>query len=364
MSTMLRAICGLVVAAALLLGAELALRSALGPPPAAIAVYEAIGEYDHFLQFSGDKVSRAYGQDILPDFPLTSDGPRIAVLGGSSVHGGSPGVSVHQEFPAHIARQLDVEVLNLGAPGLDSHDLVRLLDELEPVSLSTLVVYAGHNDVGNAYFEDRYGDVQSAVFAHVHGAASHLQLYAKLSRAVRPLTGSDRRWSDEPVRERSGELDMTEERRVITLRAFEANLERIAWLTEQRGIQLVLMVPVCKLMARPAPTDCAPGECPRARLSRALSLVESDPSGAVAILQDVRDKDVLAIRAPTVVQDLVRSVAARHPHIHLIDTFVDLPRDRVFDIPDRQLFTDPVHFSRDGHRVMGELVSRHLEALE
>ncbi len=340
------------------------LRTALGPPPAAIAVYEAIGEHSHFLEFDGDKVSRAYGKNALPAFSLTSDRPRVAVLGGSSVHGGSPGVSVHQEFPAHVARLADVEVLNLGAPGLDSHDLVRLLDELEPVSVSTVVVYLGHNDFGNAYFEDRYGDVQSAAFAHVHGALSHLQLYAQLSRAVRPLTGSERRWSDATVRERPADAHMTDERRAITMRAFEANLERLAWMTEQRSIPMVLMVPVCKLMARPAPTDCAPGECPRERLSRALSLAKSDPKGAVDILQDIRDKDILAIRAPSAAQETIREVAARHAHIHLVDTFVELPRDRVFDIPDRRLFTDTVHFSRDGHRVMGELVGRHLRAMD
>ena len=357
-----RALAGLVVAGVILASVEAALRARLGPAPAAIPVYDAIAERDDYLAIADGLVEPVFGKGELSSFSVDKQGTRIAVLGGSSVHGGSPRVSIEEEFPARMGRLLEVEVLNLGSPGLDSHDLVRLLGELDPVELDLLVIYSGHNDFGNTFFEERYGDVGSAVFARVHGVLSRLQLYSRLSLLVRPLTGSTRRSSGAEKAAHPDVFAMTEERRALALSGFAANLERIAWITAQRGLELVVVVPVSRLAALPAPSACTPGECPRDHLQQARRIVADDPAAAVALLQDVRDKDPLSIRAPTAAQQVVRELAASHPHISLVDPLTGLPRDHIFPVPDRRLFIDPVHLSHSGHREMSELIAAELKA--
>jgi len=361
MKHLLRAVAGMTVALAFFSGTELVMRALLGPPPPAIPVYDAIGERDAYLSIADGQVERLFGKDGLPGFAVEAEGKRIAVLGGSSVHGGSPRVGVDDEFPARVGRLLDVEVLNLGSPGLDSHDLVRLLGELAPVDLDLLVVYSGHNDFGNTFFENRYGDVGSAVFAYTHRALGHLQLYAQLSLLVRPLSGSTRRSHEEDHPPNQQVPPMSPERLDLALQAFKANLDRLAWMTEQRGLEMVVVVPVCKLAAPPAPSECTPGECPRDRLQEARRIAAEEPDAAVAILRDLRDHDPLNIRAPTAAQQAVRELAAAHAHVRLIDPFEALPRDHIYAVPDRRLFVDPVHFSHRGHREMAELIAGRLE---
>lgn len=357
-----RALAGMAVATVVLVLVETVFRSMWGPAPAAIPVYDAIAERSAYLSIAEGEVDPVFGKGELPSFPVDADATRLAVLGGSSVHGGSPRVSLEEEFPARLGRLLDVDVLNLGSPGLDSHDLVRLLVELEPVDLDLLVVYSGHNDFGNTFFEERYGDVGSALFAHLHGVLSRLQLYSRLSLWMRPLTGSKRRSSGAEKAPHPNVPSMTDERRALALSGLAANLERIAWLTGQRGLELVLVVPVSRLPALPAPSECAPGQCPRDHLQRARRIVSDDPAAAVALLQDVRDHDPLSIRAPTAAQQVVRQLAATHAHVSLVDPFVGLPSDHIFPVPDRRLFIDPVHLSHSGHREMSELIARELKA--
>ena len=67
---------------------------------------------------------------------------QIAIFGGSSVHGGSIGVSSSNEFAGILNQRLPIQVNNFGAPSLDSHDILRISKELiqffaQPVGFST-----------------------------------------------------------------------------------------------------------------------------------------------------------------------------------------------------------------------------------
>ena len=77
----------------------------------------------------------------------------------------------------------------------------------------------------------------------------------------------------------------------------------------------------------------------------------------------MRDTDPACVRAPTQSEDLVRSVAHRFDHITLVDPFDLLARDPTFDIPNRRLFIDPVHFSPEGHREMARILEDPIRAI-
>jgi len=364
MSTALwkRALFGGLLTLGFFIGLELAMRAVLGPPPAAIAVYSALGAHESYLDITDGQATLRVGRGDVPAFSARSDAPRVAVLGGSSVHGGSPNVHHTREFSGRLATALDVEVVNLGSPGLDSHDVVRLTRELSAVDLSAVVVYTGHNDFGNAFFEQRYGSVSAGLFARVHGALSHLQLFAQLSRVLRPTTGTDRRARPGMAPQQHEVQTLDAHARRLAVEGLAANLEQVAWMTHERDVPVVMVVPVCKLTSWPGGQDCAPGTCPADRFAEAEALAPDDPAGAVAILRQLRDTDPVPLRAPTVAQDAVRDVASRWDHITLVDPSVALDRDPVFDVPHRRLFIDPVHFSPDGHRAMAELLDAPVRA--
>ena len=93
---------------------------------------------------SSVRISDADARSAL--FPRTPTGPRVVTFGGSSVHGTH---YLHEEtFSAHLARTLDVEVINAGVGGVLSDQVTFLAFEaLERWSPDVLVVYLGNNDL-------------------------------------------------------------------------------------------------------------------------------------------------------------------------------------------------------------------------
>lgn len=353
---------GLGVALGFFAGLEGVLRLTVGPPPPAVPVFAALSEHERYLAADGDFLTPVYSLPAMPAFPRAATGRRFAVLGGSSVHGGTVTLSYDREFPHRAGRMVGAEVLNLGSPGLDSHDHIRILEELSSVELDALVVYAGHNDFGNAHFESRYGTVSSAVVARARSVLGRLQIYTQLARLVTPVSGARRR-TRERMLPGGGEMHLLDEsRREMALAGFRANLERIAWTTKQRGLPLVLVTPVSKLTAPSVDAPCDdPQTCPQAQIDRAKALADTEPRRAVAILERVRDSDPMALQAPTAAVEAVRAVAARWPHATLVDAEAGLPRDRSFDVPSGRLFIDAVHLSPQGHNQMASLLAIGLE---
>ena len=334
----------------------------LGPAPNPVKVYGALGDQARYFSIADGQVSRLYGETPLPDFPARSDGPRVGMLGGSSIRDGTPNLHPSREVPGRLADRLGVEVVNLGSPGLDSHDLVEMVESLDGVDFSALVVYTGHNDLGNALFESRYGDLPSALYAHVHGGLSHLQLFSQLSRVVVPPTGTLRR-TRPGMRPEEGEVQPLDPmKRAILFAAFEKNLTRIAWRTARRGWPLVLVSPVSDLTTMPQVGDCTAGDCPEDWFAEARDRAPTDPDGAVALLRSMRDNDLACLRAPSAIEDAVRRVAADFDHITLVEPFEVLSRDPSFDIPNRRLFIDPVHFSPEGHRELARVLEEPVRA--
>lgn len=340
----------MIVAAVVLGAAEAAMRSLLGPPPPPVRVLHRQGQVDEYIVVNKDRAEAAY-QILEPigPFPLRADGPRIAVLGGSSIHVGGGGLDTAQEAATLLAERLGVAVLNLGMPGLDSHDIADIVEELAPVSLDALVVYTGHNDLGNTLFQGRYSSRFGDAEARVLAALEHLQLFCQLRRAVAATEGT-------PEAEQGGpKMTMTPSQRGAAIRYFAANIRRIVWHSQQRGLPLVLVVPASDLTRRPSHA------CPEAPCAAAL-WEQARTTGDAAFLRQARDRDVVTIRAPSEVEEIVRSFAGE-PGVTVVDAARDLPRDVRFDAPDRRLFLDPVHFSERGNVALAALLEPSLRSL-
>ncbi len=354
-SRTVRLLLGLGVAALVLLGAEVLARSIFGEPGPPLEVHLVPERDGGFLERSGNEVRRNYGAPWEEmSFPLQHEGPRFAVLGGSSVHEGHIGVGEEREFTQQLASQLGVTGLNLGSPGLDSHDLVEIVEELRGVELAALVIYAGHNDLGNVAMGRRYHGRAAAVSLLVQAGLERLQLF-RLLRKGRPDKAKPK--------ERGPPEPLSAADRAGAVRAFAGNLERIVELTAQRQRPLVLVVPASQLALEPEPQPCASPDCPLELYERAMALRGEDPEGAAALLRRARDLDGLALRASSDLQDSVRRLARDHDGVQLVDAPAELPREPGLAVPASELFSDPLHFSEAGHRAMAEAIAPTLAPL-
>ena len=336
------------------------MRLALGPPPPAVRVFSGLAEaHERFLTLSPEGWKTAYQRSPT----LLAADTYAVVLGGSSVHRGSRGVSLEQEFPAIAGQWIDRSVANLGAPGLDSHDLVAITQELVELPVGegrpeVIVVYTGHNDFGNARFHARYGSLSAGVGAYIQSALEGLQLYSQLSRLLRPVRGTARGGG-----ENSMPIMGEEAWNRVSLHLFK-NLARLVHIAKSAGLRVVLVVPVSDLFSRPSDATCDETRCPGGRYDLAMGrIAEGDGPGAAALLREARDQDRLALRAPTELGEELKALAQGDPVVSVVDAPTGLPSRADAAIVSGEMFVDPIHFSQAGHQALGELVGRRLEVL-
>ena len=314
----MRLVLGLSVATAFFAFIEISLRLTLGPPPAPVQVYSGLHEKDQWFEVLDDGVHTTYQHDHGGRgtfIPYDTDGTRFAVLGGSSVRGGSVDLRAHQEFANLLQEQVGAEVFNLGRLGLDSHDLVAILEEIKDVEMDAWIVYTGHNDFGNTYFKQRYAGWSGGALARAQGGLGRLQLYWQLSRMVGMAKGNTVDQNPHNQFAAPG-IEPAQKERALTY--LEQNLRRMAWLAREAEVELLFVVPSSSLYAPPV-GSCGEEESCAQELFREGALVEA------------RDTDSIPLRAPTVAQEVVRKVA-REEGTWLIDADADLPASRTIYI--------------------------------
>lgn len=356
-----RALFGLIFAALLLGLAEAALRLVLGPPPPPVKVYNAIGEHATWFEVENGKVNPVYiNIDPPAPFPAAYNGKRCLALGGSTVHGGTPSLGQGGEFPSLIANMIGVPVLNLANPGLDSFDHVEIMNRVVQWPFSCLILLGGHNDFGNAYFQQRYGTLASGLQARARAGLEHFQLFVQLNRVLSPLEGVAR---TEQTRGGGAAALVDDQAWWAALRYLEANTRRMVWLANKHGIKTILVSPPSGLHVPPGDRDCSGPNCAWQVYNEGLATINSDPQRAAELLRRARDLDRLALRAPSAAQDAMRQIAEEEGAI-FVDAERLLPQEANVPIPNRDLFKDGVHFTAAGHAAVAQLLAPYVaEAL-
>lgn len=349
---------GLLVAAVLLGTVELLLRALLGPPPPALRVFGVLGPDGEYWQRSEEHLHPQWvgPEGGMGEIPCAPPEPQLLVLGGSSVHGGTEGLAATSEFPSILGRHLGIRAWNLGYPGFDSHDLARILEGFGDCRAETVVVYAGHNDLGNIVFHERYGTVQAGLLVRAQSLLERLQLFTQLSRVLGPVQGRAHTGGD------LGHLPtISPERRAAAVADFGRNLERLAWLAAAQERRLVLVGAVSRLTDPPPDADCAEAHCPGERHSAGMALAGEDPEEAARLLREAWDRSAHVLRATSELHELMAQVAEGNPeHVTWVDAEEALPQHPDIAVPADGLFTDGVHLSRAGHRALAGVLTAHL----
>ncbi len=332
-----------------------------------------------FVQRRSHVFPRYQGVDAIGPFrarPKTGVA-RIMAFGGSSVRGGSRLPPKH-EFPGELGDRLKgaVEVVNLARPGLDSHQLRPLLEQALQFQPALVLLYMGHNDLGNVVQEARFGSPAEALALRLRLLLGHLRLYSLLKRQILSAPGArlvgvvapGARFipADDPIRARvAAEL--------------EQNLLAMVQAIQAAGAQALLVTPISDwVSAAPLGRGCAEivteteaqlerallahPECPELRFQRGRLRLQRDEEGAYADLRAALEADPLPLRATRIMTDAVRS-AAQRSGARLLDLEAEV--EAAFGAPPPQWFRDGVHFTAAGHReVSRRLAPEVLELLE
>ena len=355
---------GLLVSAVLLGLAEGVVRGVLGPPTPPMIAFEP--DHEDLLRIEGDRVYRSLqGPVELEPFPVKKRAqPRVIWLGGSSVHEAFG--SDDHEASGQLRRRLSVESLNLGAPAVETDDLVPLVPQLLELEPDALVIYVGHNDRGNRVFE-HWSDQERRTMA-VRGLLRYSKLFETLdSRFRRPSPPRSVEVDVEAVHERfeknlSGIVDLARAKSVLVLLVTPAST---AWAPSVRWACPETMrerLPVADPVHMKTPERVLQGldlegDCRDLEWARAV--VDRD----IETLDRLRDTDPLPMRADQRTVETVRRIAREHDAL-LVDLNAAL-REEGGGLEPHELFKDNLHFTPEGHSRVARLVAPVLrEALD
>ena len=382
----------------LLLAVELTLRLVVGAPEAPQPFVRARWNMDGpAFQHRGELVVPGYQQqDMVGPFPRAPQPgvPRIFVLGGSSIRAGSR-IPIEHEAPGRLQELLiaagqPAEVINLGRPALDSHHHLEVLRQAVAFEPDLVVLYMGHNDLGNAALEDRYGNVGASLALRLRLQLGRLASYTVLEKLLRPQPGRGDGKSADPAVEayRLGAQAGTKRdcprgdpRRLLAAQDLEDNLVAMAALSTELGAGVVMVTPVSDwVSAGPVGSTCPellvaahdspprPGEplmspdalaaalerapdCPELRFERGMGRLKRGEPGAYEDLHFAKEGDPLPLRATRGMTDAVRAAAARSG-AQLLD--LEALAEEEHRAPPPAWFTDVVHLSAQGHLVLAE----------
>lgn len=327
-----------------------------------------------FVPAPGGRV-RARFQDPDPSVAFTPTPepgvPRVFVFGESSVRAGVRGIKPDMEFPSVLLGRMiplfgRLEVVNLGKPGVDMAGISAIAREAAAYRPSLVVLYAGHNDVGNY--------TMRAVAPLVHRppvALEPLGLY-RLVRLVWAHLHAPAPPAYPPARQAE------------IVGGFEAALDAFLDLWAQAGVDVVLATPTSNIWTWHAGTPVCPAVSAEAwdiartgawslrddlPASRAEALYTEAPDcpevqfvwgrarydrgereEGLRLLRRARDGDPLPLRANEGILGAIRARADR-PGVHLVDV------DGLWGAqgPEvRTRFHDLVHFEVPGHSAMAD----------
>ena len=323
-----------------------------GPPPPAVQVHSRIGFLERYLVPDRSVFVPIYQQT--PAAILKPYTKQIAIFGGSSVHGGSIGVSSSNEFAGILNKRLPIQVNNFGAPSLDSHDILRISKELIDFSSTAWILYTGHNDFGNAFFLQRYQGWGNTIQAHTRSILEKSQIYRWMRSKGQPWIVPAKQLDPHNQFEGDG---IDQARRIHIEHDYLYNMRRILWLSEREHIPIFIMTPASSLFTPPLKSCTEPSAQSYFETAQNRS---NPPEERATNYKKSRDLDCIPLRMPSSTITKLEILVRQFPHATLIKTEEELPKDEELQIVQADIFSDNLHFSTKGHIAMAKILEPYL----
>lgn len=304
-------------------------------------------------------------------------GRLVLTLGGSSVFGYR---AEGRSFPTQLQELYDrerpgeVQVVNLGRPCKDSIFVRRCLEYAISARPEVVVVYAGHNDYANFGFSSPsrriFLEEQGWIY-DLEGAASRTRVFSGLARMLRASPG------DAP---KDVSVEQLERGSQVILDEFTDNISAVIDLAERHGAEVVLVTVVSNLYEFPyrkARWDLTalPVDEPSPRLGLWLDAYTGgierfragDRAAALAAFKRARDWRPEG-RARSQLNERLREISRRFPHVHLVDFERTLDRLGLREGIGCNYFggedwCDQFHPNAGTHALIARAVFRRIESL-
>ena len=309
-------------------------------------------------------------------------GPRIVWLGGSTLHGGSRDIMRTEETPGRAGALLGVESLNFAGIGMDTVSIGVILDDVLSIQPDVLVVYAGHNELGNAVFTGRYGDAETAHFAILRALLRTSRLFQPLEVLLR---GQEKLILPSEGNEKQFTVDAGT-RSEIHWR-YEERLRHIISKATDQGVPVVVSTLMSNAVAPSMDFSCPeamdragfppgpPEAIPVDKISpadiaaaeaispgcRDIRWLRARQTGDKAMLDQLRDEDPLPVRGGRPLNEIIRRVADE-TDATLID--VDkMAREAGGGLEPTPWFLDPMHLTIEGHDALARMMAQAIAPL-
>ena len=356
--------------------------------------YRANREVGH--RFFQSRFRRDFGGDATFDAVKPEGTVRIFVLGASTVIGfPNP---YHTAFPrflelmlADVAEDVRVEIINCGMTAINTFCLLDFMDEVVEYAPDLVILYAGHNE-----FVGPYG--VTTPFLRFGNDWRGIRLYMLLQRSrlyycLKQLISAARSSALETPEREPFSLHLIDQEigpgdpgYRVTVRNFRRNFEEMLAGARRRQVPVLLSTltsnvrdfyplrSVCdgdgrsRTMERLASEgrlgeairigEQARSDAPtcadiRFLLGR-LYLQQGNIGGARQALSAARDLDRMPFRAPGVINDIIRDLAAtgREHGVLLCDVEAAFASTSDYGLPGNDLFTEYLHPTVRGHYLM------------
>ncbi len=298
----------------------------------------------------------------------------IYFLGGSSLvlPDTCNGELARHTFPNYLEEKIKkhkFSIINLGQCGKDSGDILEIFKKRIINRRPKLVIfYGGHNDYVNSYLHfllPKYYDFlnhkkvsEMLMFMNLHlmKIFKEHSLPWKVASFVRKKLEYRLYHMLENIGDEIFHKTRFVEYEDIILNGFKRNIQKIAALSKQNDIPLVLMSPISNLEIVPL------GIGPFVRRDFFKSNQIKNYNKRVMEQRRIRDLDYFSseIRAKKQVAIILENLAGRKQY------FFDLEKkmiDRKNNF-DKTIFSDSFHLNKNGHRLVANLLFEYLEEIK
>ena len=308
---------------------------------------------------------KKYFPTFQPSVPFTpflqqksDDSFRVVVLGGSST-AGFP-YQFYHGFPRRLAAMLErsftdrqVEVVNFGMSAVNSYTIWDLRNAVADMEPDAVVIYAGHNEYYGAFgVASTVNNVANwmwlkRLILRLKRTATYLLLEDILSPSQSAPAGEDRTMMAQVVREAG--IDQGSDVYHLGVAQFEKNMADAIRTWVNRDVDVYIGTLVANLKDQP----------PLGSDSLAIEAYETgvtlmnagDTAGARNAFVEARDLDPIRFRAPTAINDAIRSFT-RVQGVTLVDLESEFRKRSSLGVEGDSLFTDHLHPNYLGYELV------------
>lgn len=305
------------------------------------------------------------------------NGFRVFAMGGSSTAGYPYGFNgtfsrVVDDILSDALPDREVEVVNVATSAISTYTLADQVDEIIEQNPDAILIYAGHNEF--------YGALGIGSNENIGAFPGFVRFYLKLQRFktflllrdwmtdvsiwMGEVFGNTERVSgtlmERIIKSQAIGLNSTEFD--LAMRQFESNMSVIARKFGEKNIPVYVATLASNIKDQPPFVSVADGNPPADSVFQRATLLLQNKEYARAKQQFVwaKDLDGLKFRAPSQINEIIRSLPETFSHVHTVPVLDALEAATETGIIGDDLMLEHLHPNQKGYFIIGKTFAEHV----